>query len=250
MSVELKEYEQVLVGAGWFIPPYVPLAQIINAAERLKHVDGSERQNILEQTLKDMYWPERLAAMSLYRYAETPVLTMYKEIISESIEAHYLGLDHIAVSGLLPVIEGAARSLAEQRGIGFKGVRTLFVVLCDDCKQQAQEERLGTVNEVCSMMDSFKLFCKQHLYQSSEKYFLEDNTNRHGILHGSFSDKDYGRPLNFYKCLAAVEFLCWISAFKANVSWLLPGTSNQSKALGAYYQSLEALAVAKRNIFS
>lgn len=250
MRVELKEHEQVLVSAGWFIPPYVPLVQIINAAESLKNADSGECQNILEQTLKGMYWPERLAAMTLHCYAETPVLTMYKEIISESIEAHYLGLDHIAVSGLLPVIEGAARSLAEQRGISFKGVKTLFIALCDDCKKQAQEEQLGAINEICSMMDSFKVFCTQHLYQSSDKYFLEDYTNRHGILHGSFSDNDYGRPLNFYKCLAAVEFLCWVSAFKANVSWFLPSMSNQSKVLGAHYLSLETLAKVKRNIFS
>lgn len=250
MRVNLSEYERTFVNIGWFIPPYVPLAQIINAAEKLKNIQSIDHQNMLEIALKDMYWPERLAAMSIHRYTETPVLMLYKNIISESIEAHYLGLDHIAVSGLLPVIEGAARLLAKDRNIEFKGVRTLFKVLCDDCKKQALNEQIGAIDEICSMMNSFKLFCDQHLYQSSEKYQLEDNTNRHGILHGVFRDKDYGRPLNFYKCIAAVEFLCWVSAFKSNVSWLLPSASNKSQALGAYYKSLMHLSETKRNIFS
>jgi len=42
------------------------------------------------------------------------------------------------------------------------------------------------------MMDSFIYFVEKYLYIHSKDYGLEDKTNRHGILHGKYSDKDYG----------------------------------------------------------
>ncbi|MNP57578.1 hypothetical protein D3C76_1524190 [compost metagenome] len=84
-------------------------------------------------------------------------------------------------------------------------------------------------------MDSFSDFTDRNLYIRSEKYPHPDKTNRHGILHGAFSDEAYGKPINFYKSIAAIDFLCLISAFKAHISWMAPSPTEKSTSLALYY---------------
>jgi hypothetical protein len=94
------------------------------------------------------------------------------------------------------------------------------------------------------MMDSFVDFAKNHLYINSNYYVLTDKTNRHGILHGAYSDNDYGAPINFYKSIAAVDFLCFVSAFRAHISWFAPSQTERSREIGNYYKACAALSKA------
>jgi hypothetical protein len=68
-----------------------------------------------------------------------------------------------------------------------------------------------------------------------------DGTNRHGITHGSFRDCDYGKPINFYKTIGAVDFLSFVSAFRANISWFGSDTTDESERLASYYRKLQNL---------
>lgn len=56
--------------------------------------------------------------MVLNRYPNVPIVSEYKESIAEAVSAHFLGLGHVAVAGLIPVVEGIGRRLYEQRGLG------------------------------------------------------------------------------------------------------------------------------------
>lgn len=67
-------------------------------------------------------------------------------------------------------------------------------------------------------------------------------TNRHGILHGAYADEDYGSPINFYKSIAAIDFLCLISAFKAHVSWMAPNSTATSEGLSFVYFACQELS--------
>lgn len=199
-------------------------------------------QDDLELYLSSIYSAENLAAMVTERYIRTPFIQDYKLIISESINSHFMGFDHVAVAGLMPVIEGAATRIAKSRNVPFTQIRPGFAALAEDCKRQSIEKGLGAVGEIVSMMDSFADFTQENLYIRSEKYPHTDKTNRHGILHGSFSDEDYGKPINFYKAIAAIDFLCLISAFNANISWLAPNRTTDSESLAAFYLSCKGLA--------
>ena len=58
------------------------------------------------------------------------------------------------------------------------------------------------------MLDSFVCFIKDYFFfSSSQGYPLADKTNRNGIAHGAYTDAEYGRPISFYKTIAAVDFL-------------------------------------------
>ena len=233
---------------GWFIPPYVTLGFLNLLSKEISNKGSAFGQKDLEAWLSIVYSPENLAAMVSERYTATPYVKDFNIIIAEAVEAHFLGLNHIAVSGLMPVIEGAGKKLAISRKVTWNSITEVFVNLANDCKLDATKNNIGAVGEILSMMDSFIEFAKSHLYINSNNYSLPDNTNRHGILHGAYADADYGEPINFYKSIAAIDFLCFISAFRASISWLAPSPTEQSQNLSTYYKA--CIVLSKNNPYS
>lgn len=58
--------------------------------------------------------------------------------ISEAVAAHFLGLDHVAVAGLMPFIEGAGRKLAGSRAVPITrrdSIASVFEKLAEHCKE-------------------------------------------------------------------------------------------------------------------
>jgi len=230
---------------GWFLPPYVTLGYLGNMVNEINTNGESFSQIDLENLLVRIYTKGHLSAMVAERYPITPYVSEFKEIISESVKAHFLGLDHLAVIGLMPVIEGAGKKLADHRQVSYSSIRSVFENLATDCKNRSRQNNIGDVDEIESMMDSFINFTKDNLYINSSSYLHGDKTNRHGILHGAYSDSDYGSPVNFYKAIGAVEFLCFISAFDASISWFASDKTENSLKLENYYYMCELMANAR-----
>lgn len=249
----LPHFEKAFASVGWFIPPYASLGFLSELAGRI-HKSGYQLSvDELEESLGPLYAPTSLAAMVCTRYQETPIISDYAETIAESVEAHFFGLHHVAIAGLVPVIEGAGRQLLERAGVPHrnqhKNQAIFFQTLTEECKREVRERQIGATGELISVMDSFHSFAKNVLYNDSRKSeFTEeanqflDGTNRHGITHGRYRDCDYGRPINFYKAVGAIDFLCLVTAFRENISWLSPDLTEQSRNLAAYYADLELTA--------
>ena len=213
------------------------MGRIGELAGKIGQANGSVSQDLLEIELAKSYEPLGLAAMVVHRYPAVPVIQDYQATIAEAVEAHFCGLHHVAVVGLAPVVEGAGRRLAQQRGIERKHIKDVFLALTEACK----EDRVGAVEEVDSMMDSFLVFARTYFFAKSEAYPFADGTNRHGIAHGAFSDQDYGRPLNFFKTIAAIDFLTFIASLKASVSWFAPDITEVSLCRASYYSMLQGV---------
>jgi hypothetical protein len=178
------------------------------------------------------------------RYPIVPILSEYQQTIGEAIEAHFLGLHHVAATGLVPVVEGAGRRLLESRimqSSSKQSIKDIFIELSVYCKVQSRMGHAGHAGEVESMMNSFAWFAKHVLFSDAVTHGFLDNTNRHGLAHGIYRDRDYGRPINFYKIMAAVEFLTFVSSFTANVSWLAPDLTDGSMKLARHYLKLEKI---------
>lgn len=242
----LSHWENAFRNVGWFIPPYIQMEATSKLAAEITAAGANYSQDDLERSLSQIYGANGLAAMVLDRYSAAPVIKDYCRAIAEAIEAHFLGLNHLAVSGLVPVLEGAGRQLAIQRGLVSSsgrsvGVRDVFAKLAEDCKEKSFKGKLGDSGEIESMMDSFAYFTRNFMYADSGLYPLVDKTNRHGITHGAYADADYGRPLNFFKTIAAVDFLTLVSSFGANLSWMAPPQTEASLRLAGYYDALEKL---------
>jgi hypothetical protein len=229
---------------GWFIPPYVTTGFLSLLANDIRNHGLAFDQLVLQGVLARLYSPLNVAAMVCLRYPMTPFVQDYKQIIAEAVEAHFQGLDHAAVAALLPVVEGAGRKLAGSRGLRVTNtsMTTVLTALATDCKEESREKRIGAVEEIASMMDSFTEFAQRHLYIQSDRYALDDGTNRHGILHGSYADANYGAPINFYKIITAVDFLCFAAAFRARLPCLAPDPTPACSALADHYARCTALS--------
>ena len=101
-----KQVGDVLNSIGWFVPPYVGVGLLETVTNKITNTQPQFTENDLEKVLGFIYTPDRLASMVVSRYAEMPVVDLYRETIAEAISAHFSGLRHVAVGGLIPVVEG------------------------------------------------------------------------------------------------------------------------------------------------
>jgi len=240
---------KAFASVGWFIPPNVAIGVLQPIAKNIVEHGPAFGQAKLEFALVEVYSVHRLAAMVLHRYPEVPIIKDYGEAIAESVDAHFLGLRHVAVSGLLPVVEGAGRRLLASRQNSHAPLRKMkitkvFKCLAEGCIKEAWQRGIGHPGEIESMMKAFSEFAGDFLYVDSGLCAGDDRTNRHGILHGAYTDDKYGTPLNFYKTLGAVDFLALVSSFRAKVSWFVPDSTSESLALATRYGLLKNLALA------
>jgi hypothetical protein len=238
-----EKVSKALNSMGWFIPPDVS-GTLIESVERvISRRQGQFTQEDLERVLEFVYGADRLASMVLHRYPQTPVVTLYAETISEAVFAHFSGLRHVAVGGLVPVIEGIGKRLAIERGLSLGGgTKGVFKKLANDAKDDVRVRKIGATQEIVDMIDGFLHFVENYFYTQSQTYPLTDKTNRHGISHGAYTDADYGSPINFYKTIAALDFLTFIASLKTKrMSGFAPDHSTASKALAASYANCTKL---------
>ena len=111
--------------------------------------------------------------------------------------------------------------------------------MCSSFKSQVVEKKIGDYEEIESMIDSFEGFVTNKLYSNSNKYPHDDNTNRNGIAHGEYSDMDFGKPVSFYKVIALINFLCFLSSIDAGLSWFPPKGSELGDKKSMYFHTCE-----------
>jgi len=227
------------------MPPYITVGFLNIVANAVDNNKGSFTQDDLEGLLAFVYDSERLASMVLNRYPQTPFINSFEKTILEAVHAHFYGLHHVAIGGLIPVIEGSGKQIAKARGLDeTKPVKEVFKDLANFTKSDVINRKIGATNEIVEMIESFLGFIEDYFFVKSQSYPLLDRTNRHGIAHGAFSDADYGRPLNFYKTIAAVDFLTFISSLGTNyISGFVPDPTNESKGLSLRLKKAQAFGV-------
>lgn len=231
----LGYFEEVFGKHGLIIPPFSNFGVLNDICAELVGVDNPSDDEI-QSVLSMVYTPGHLAAMVVSRYPVVPFVSDYKMSIAESVEAHFLGLGHVAVSGLMPVIEGVGRRLYESKNLGARsgnGIVRRFRELTNFAMSEISQNKLGDYGEVLSMLSSFQVFLSDFFYTDSESYPLSDRTNRNGVTHGAYADNDFGSALSFYKTLGALDMLCLIADFQI----FPPKHTVESLALAMHYQS-------------
>lgn len=226
----LPHFEEAFGKQGLVIPLFSNMIILKKAyLEIMDSEDPDDRR--IEEILSSVYTTGHMAAMVLNRYPHVPFISEYQISISEAVEAHFLGLGHAAVAGLIPVIEGAGRNLARSKGLEHEYVGRTFSQLTEAVMAEVRERKLGDYEAVISVLKSFLSFIKDYFYSDSRSYLLSDRTNRNGISHGHFKDADYGTSLNFYKTLSALDALCLMAEFQ-----VFPAKSTaDSEVLALYY---------------
>jgi hypothetical protein len=124
---------------GWFMPPYGNQGRLDGISRQINKVAPNPFDEVeVERVLGDFYTPDRMGAMVIHMYPQIPVIDLYQKTIAESVFAHFCRLHHVAVTGLMPVVEGAGRALARKRGTKHEGsVKAVFVELITNAKEDA-----------------------------------------------------------------------------------------------------------------
>jgi hypothetical protein len=234
-----------MTSIGWFMPPYGNQGQLDIVSREINNANYRVDESEIERVLGFFYTPDRLASMALNMYAQIPVVDLYKRTIAESVAAHFCGLPHVAVSGLMPIIEGAGRELARLRGLKHEGsVKAVFIELIDNAKEDAWTRKIGNTKEIDEMLTGCRDFLTRYFFENSALYPLLDKTNRHGVLHGAYRDSDYGRPINFYKTISAVDILTFISMLQTTkMTGFVPEHTAESRVLAERYRELTRLKI-------
>ncbi len=248
MQTRAGRYDDVvkaMASIGWFMPPYGNQGQLDIVSREINNANSRVDESEIERVLGFFYTPDRLASMALHMYAQIPVVDLYKKTIAESVAAHFCSLPHVAVAGLMPVVEGAGRELARARGLNHEGsVKAVFIELIDNAREGASTQRIGNTKEIDNMLTGFRDFLTKYFFENSALYPLLDKTNRHGVLHGAYRDSDYGRPINFYKTISAVDILTFISMLQTeNRTGFVPEYTAESRALAERYRELTRLKI-------
>lgn len=218
------------------------MGQMDNILGEIVNNGGDLKQDELKELLATIYSKENLSAVLIEKYSVTPFVKDYLKILENGIESHFLGLHYSSVCTLIPVVEGVARKLAVHREVDHKYIKQTIRNLCLSCKTEVVQKKLGDYEEVESMIDSFEKFVTEKLYSDSSAYPHEDNTNRNGIAHGAYGDIDYGNPVSFYKVIALINSLCFLSAIDAGLSWFPPKGTEAGTKKAVYYSMCESFS--------
>jgi len=240
---------------GWIVPPYVGLGALSFIAKEINDAAPAEQHDVLKAALARIYAPERLAAMVVHRYRVLPHVQGFATIISEGVQAHFLGLDHAAVASLVPVIEGIGRPFCAERGIDLDarhiGAKNALLRLADTVEQEVKAKRLGAVDEIVDMLGSFRDLVADHLFARTDTYAGVDGLNRHGIAHGVFADGRYGHEYAFFKAISVIDFLCFmVSVTRSGFSIMGPDTTKESATLAAAYVTFAAIMAKARPLIA
>jgi hypothetical protein len=220
---------------GWFIPPFYSPNTLNDLAEKVRAGGAGYPVDRFEAEVQLLFGPRSLTAMVLHRYPQDRVLGDFADSIAQAVEAHLMGMNHVAIAGLMPVVEGAGRRLAVERGLvatidGHEPIRQVFDYLMRDYRAEVVEHGWGSTDAVVAVLNSFSQFIRQRFYASSSGHGQADNTNRHGVLHGFYPDAEAGRPLTFYKTLSAIDLLSFFGGLQTK-SWMGPTATPESDQL-------------------
>jgi hypothetical protein len=122
----------------------------------------------LEQVLGFIYTPDHLASMVVSRYPPMLVVDLYQGTLAEAIWAHFYGLHHVAVAGLIPMVEGIGREMAQQRGSKWDGaIKAVFSNPFQQAKDDVLQRRIGATHEIVAMLEAFLHFLKEYFFKDS-----------------------------------------------------------------------------------
>jgi hypothetical protein len=236
-----KEFAQWLADAfkevDWPIPPYLQLGSfLVPLAHAIKSAPKDTKIAIIRARLADAYTAEYLASMLLERYGKIRHVRDFARQIDESFRTYFCGYTFNAITGLLPVIEGIIRKIAvsQNRDVG-SGTRKLNVELQAMVDRELQSPYC--YGERLVVLEAFRDFVRDRLFQNTDSYFGLNEFNRHGIVHGIF--ENFGQAVNFLRLVTLLDLLCFsIGLIEGGVSMFAPAPTPESLELADLYARL------------
>src|ERR1700757_2241007 len=132
----------------WLIPAFITIAFSETLARVIEITDEKEGLNLIESAMTDVYNAQYLATMHLERYSKITHIRDFAKQIDECFRAFFSGYRHVAITSMIPILEGIIRKIAIQSGRdvgrGTQGLLREFELLVEEEKSSPQryERRL------------------------------------------------------------------------------------------------------------
>jgi hypothetical protein len=224
----------------WLIPAYLTMGFLSEFAGAIKKATPDTKLEIMRLTLAAVYEPNYLASMVLERYSKIMHVRDFKRQTDESIRAYFSGYKLVAITAMVPVLEGIVRKIAtrQNRDVG-QGTKKLNLEF--DALVEREANSSHRFEERLAMLEMLRDFVRDRLLKDTRSYGGLNELNRHGILHGIF-DK-YGEDINFFRIITILDLLCFsIGLIEGGVSMFAPSPTPESSKLAAYYTQLQESA--------
>jgi hypothetical protein len=238
--VHADRWLQAFKEVDWLVPAWQSVGYLDLLARAIDSAPPGGKLDVMRLALSATYTPDRLARMFLDRYCKIMHVRDFSRQIDESFKAHFLGMKHVAITGLVPVIEGIVRKMAlrQHRDVG-KGTRKLVAEL--DHLVEREKNSPHRYEERLAMLEGLRDFIRDRFLESTDAYAGLDQLNRHGILHGIFDQ--YGDVNNFYRLVTILDLLCFsVGLIEGGVSCFAPEATPEAAKLAAHYKGLMAAA--------
>ncbi|WP_421549158.1 hypothetical protein [Pseudomonas sp. QD4] len=235
------------------VPPYYQMGMLSKLAFAVHCAPSMEEKlKIADAGLIGMFDCESLAALVEGVYRKKRTMSKYADQISESIKAYFLGLYGVAITGLIPCVEGIIRTMGNDIGlsVGEKVDARSLLRVFKKLKQQEVDSALDgygwypeqmniaffeRFHERIQMLGNVVVFIETALYQHTSLYTRETLLNRHGISHGLFegyaSAANFLRLINLINALSAAAILV-----EGRGSFFHPPVTDESKKIAWNYR--------------
>jgi len=239
--------------AGWDLlpPPYVGLSALIDIKKQLIYRKPVDPTPMLTSVLSKVFATDQLSRYQVEMYEKFAVFRGFEKITDQCIKAFELGLNSIAIIGLIPVLEGVLRKIGELEMDDFQGntSKDEFLKLIDHLSTLLSRQAyayydvpsfmrlpkfIGAFHEQIQLLNAFRAYFQTRLYENTARIVGPIDLNRHSVLHGLVTDFD--KPINFYRLIIAINFLGGTSYLLGHTesSVELPATALSKKRAQTY----------------
>ncbi|MCE9955057.1 MULTISPECIES: hypothetical protein [Aeromonas] len=250
------------------VPLFIGEGTIVRDIGRINKTDDPYKS--ASEWLHENFTPDVYAAYFNKYFSVSDSLADYKTIIFEAIEAHHMGLDHIAIMSLFPVFEAGLRNI--QVSILNQGINTVSTAEFEKGLKELIMQRgrnymspyiwhpgkgynseveidfLTHVNPQCDVINAFRIFFSSVLYKPSGSDRTLNGFNRHLIVH--LLKNDFHEPSNFPRIILALTHIMFIESLQnEKVPFFWPGIDQVDMELGSYLRKLtDAIFISRRKL--
>lgn len=246
------------ISADVVVPPYYQMGFLGSYAKRITLESCEEGKRLIGTEMLQVAYPtDGIAELICGVLAKRNTYEQYHDQLIESAKAYCLGLFGVAITGLLPCIEGVVRRLGLQVGLGVESevsIRQLMKVFdrlkakelammfdgYDWLPRELDAKFLARFHERVQMYDGIAQYFmgKLYLHTAGAPEYL--TLNRHGISHGLF--EGYATADNFLRLFNLLSALSMVAAIaEGRGSLMHPGTTAESVQLTAKLRACERL---------
>lgn len=242
------------------VPPYYQMGFLHeNAGKILKATTHAEKMSLGSEMLHYMYPADGMAELICGVWSKRRTFDEFHAQLVEAAKAYCLGLYGVAITGLLPCIEGVVRQLGVLSGVPVEdsvSIRVLtkvfrklqrreLVMMLDGYDWYPESEitvsYLDGFHERVQMFESISSYLESKLYLHTDSVPEYLTLNRHGIAHGLF--KGYATKENFLRLFNLLSALSFAAAMaEGRGSLMHPGSTVESAELTASLKKCEAIS--------